>query len=206
MSLKLTREQRHQIFAGEPPKITGEGECPVEAGYVLELSSRVRLTVLQVRTRKGGGWSLQYEVSDRRDAPRILRRTPGIHHVTKDDLDDNGDPKPLTADEIHRAAMDSAYTGRPTSLSDAGEAVDEKTQRRFSELARDRKAQLRLLRDAERQLQTAGQRLARVRREAEVMGVDLRRQEARLRGAGEEARQLEAIGAMERKLASRRAA
>jgi hypothetical protein len=123
---------------------------------------------------------LQYEVSDRRDAPRILRRTPGIHHVTKDDLDDNGDPKPLTADEIHRAAMDSAYTGRPTSLSDAGEAVDEKTQRRFTDQGQTidelRERRRRETYEREREALSAYERLRIEIERAERLGTDVHRE------------------------------
>lgn len=173
MSLRLTRELRKEIFAGGAPPIRGEGPCPVEAGHVMVLSSKVELKVTAVRRRRSGGWSLQYELLDRRDPRRILRRTPGIYSVTSDDFDDHGDPKPLDADELGRASELSSYTGGGSSLADAGEAVDAKTQERFTQQATERLALDHMLAEMRRERYELEKRLERARADAELRGVDI---------------------------------
>lgn len=132
--LTLTHEQRAQLFAGQTPRIAGEGKCPVEPGYVYRLSKRLELEVTAVRRTKGGGWSLGYTLSDRRDPARILKRTPSAQDFDRmrREQDEYGFPLEPSPEEIRRAAQESAYTSAPTSLSDAGEAVDQATQEAFS--------------------------------------------------------------------------
>lgn len=169
MRLRLTRTQRIKLFAGECPNIGGEGDCPVEHGDEVKLSAKVSLRVLQVRPRKGGGWSLHYELQDRRDPVRLLLRTPPV--VVPD-----GDETPPTPDALARAAQESAYTGSPfAAIEDAGEAVDEKTQERFSEEAREGfRSQLERER-REREARRLDERLRAVERLAAEKGIDISR-------------------------------
>ena len=137
--LRLTREQRSALFARETPRIAGDGVCPVKPGDVVRLSSKVSLLVLQVRRPKAGGWSLQYELRDTRDRVLILRRTPRIENpdLIRRSFDQHGFPVPLDAEEQERAALESAYTTMPTSLSDAGEAVDPRELEAINRRRRD---------------------------------------------------------------------
>lgn len=137
----FTREQRKQLFdhrAGGPPPITGEGVCPFEPGRSYPLSNKLTLRVLEVLRRRKGGWSLRYELIDRRDPPKLLKRTPRAQDfdAIRRGFDEHGFPTPLTPDAERQAAKESAYDSRPGSLSDAGEAVDDETQDRFSGGAR----------------------------------------------------------------------
>lgn len=131
MKLKLTKEQRVKLQALEPVKIAGTEKCPHTPGDEFTIVKGLTLRVLEIRSPKGGGWSLRYELTDKRDPVRNLRRTPGIFHVTHDDLDEHGEVKPPTAEELKRAAEQSAYTTGPDGM-DAGEGVDDLTQRRFT--------------------------------------------------------------------------
>jgi hypothetical protein len=193
--LKLTREQRAAIREHRNPKITGTFPCPVEKGHVEWITPELGFRVERVHW-KGKAWSLQVVILDKRDPSRFMRRTPPALRLKKAD-------KPATAEEIKRAAEESAYAHFVTF--DEAPVVPKHEQARISKEARDRDGQLRRLRDAERQRQTLSQRVQAVRREAELLGVDLTRQEARLRGSDEVSRLREAVAAMERKLRSKAA-
>jgi hypothetical protein len=113
--LRLTRAQRAKLFNGESPHIGGEGKCPVEAGQEIQLSARVTLRVLRVdfKVRR---WALHYELVDRRDVPRLLRRVPPTHAEGDEDVT----PTPHA---IREASEQSSYTSSPRSaVPDAGEA------------------------------------------------------------------------------------
>ena len=145
--MKLTREQRAAVFAGEAPRIAGEGECPWKPGDIYRASSKVELEVLEIRPvkprwRNGewqeAGWSLHYVIRDQRDSPRLLRPNP--HPVDFDAIrasfdeygyppDDPGDPEAMRG-----AGVESAYTTRPgAGLRRADEGVGEGWLKRFSE-------------------------------------------------------------------------
>lgn len=176
--LRLTRGTRARLFKRETPPIKGDGRCPVAAGDIIELSSKVSLRVLHVNTRKGGGWSLHYELQDRRDPVRLLRRTPGISDESYDQIrrgleENDGYPAPPTDDVLAKAALESAYTGAPSSLSDAGEAVDEVAQRRITQQAFDNRGQQDVLNQARRERHELAHRLDRVRADADLRGVDI---------------------------------
>jgi hypothetical protein len=185
VSLKLSKSDREKLFALEPIKISGKGKCPVEPGYIYRLSSRLTLTVDEIRTPKGGGWSLRYTLTDRRDPRRILRRTPGIFHVTSDDLDEHGDLKQPDAEELQRAAELSAYTGSSSSLASAGEAVDRKTQQGFTSEARTidalREQKRRETWQREQDALSVYERFRIEWERAEHLGTDVHREEAAVR-------------------------
>lgn len=171
MTLTLTREQRADFFRGHPPTIKGPGKCPVAVGYVHALSPKLSFTVTAIRKPQRGGWSLDYTVSDRRDAPRLLRRVPPAHDFGKD-KDDR--VRPPTAGEIRDAAEDSAYARSQHDLvPEAGEAVDELSQRRYTEQAHLGQEQSAELEQARREHYDLAQRLMRVRRDAELRGIDI---------------------------------
>lgn len=181
--LKLTREQRRQLLNHERPKIAGQGTCPVAPGHTIDLTRHVTFTVDEVRMVKGGGWSLRYTLTDRRDPARKLRRTPAAHLETGD-RDEYGNPKPPTASEIARAARESAYTSGATSLADAGEAIDEQTQRRYTKEAHTfdelRERRRREAWQTEQDALSVLQRFALERERAERLGTDVHRELAAL--------------------------
>lgn len=187
-SLKLSRGQRAAIFAGQAPQITGiENQCPVDVGHVEHLSSRVSLEVLKVNRRRRGGWSIQYQVVDRRDPVRKLRRTPGVENVEalRKTFDEHGYPRELTPGEVADAAGESSYTAMPTSLSDAGEAVRSDVQERFTKEAMThdelRAQKRREMWEREQGAQRIEQRLREERDRAELLGTDVHRETAAIR-------------------------
>lgn len=174
--MRLDRETRNRLFAGESPRIGGAGACPVERGYTFMLSSQVQVKVMQVRRAKSGWW-LIYEVTDHRDPPRLLRRTPGIPRgdfdAVRQSFDEYGYPAAPTPEAIREAARESAYTTIPGPLADAGEAVDELTQRRLTAEAHRDKIQGATLAQLRRERHELEQRLERARLEADRRGVDI---------------------------------
>ena len=176
--LSLTRDQRRRLLAGETPRIAGEGQAPVEPGFTFHLLADVTLTVLSIRTPKGGGWSLQYEVRDNRDHPRLIRRTPAINaadfKAVRRSFDRYGYPTDPTPDVIAEAAEESAYTGaQGSAVEDAGEAVDPATQRRFTEQAHLTGDQRAMLHQLRRERHALEQRLRQAREDARLKGVDI---------------------------------
>lgn len=203
MTSVLSREVRAQLFAGDLPPIAGEGRCPLQAGQTIELSSRVSLKVLAVRRRRRGGWSLQYELHDRRHVPRLLRRTPGIHDedfdAIREGFDEHGYPSEPTPDVLKDAARQSSYTSAPGpgALTDAGEAVDERTQEEFTKQAQTAD-HLREQRRRERfEKRATVERLAAARAEALARGIDISQHERVI---------LDRIDRIERQLGKHRAA
>lgn len=169
MSLPLTRELRKQLCAGKTPSITGEGECPVARGHREPIAKNLDLVVDQIHPRRGGGWRVLYTLEDRRDAPRLLRRTPPV-------VVPEPDNRLPTAEAIKQGAQESSYTSSPAgAITDAGEAVDEQTQDRFTrEAAEGFKAQLERER-RERQSRRLDERLRAVQALADTKGIDLTR-------------------------------
>lgn len=150
--MRLTREQRAQVFAGNAPRIAGEGECPWKPGDVYRASPHVELTVLEIRTPKKGGWSLRYRILDRRDPARLIRPNP--HPVDLDaireELKANGGYPVGRIDDpavSREAGIESAYTSnRGLAEGGVGEAVGEDWLTRFAgeanvRLGRERQAE-----------------------------------------------------------------
>lgn len=168
--MRLTPAQKEKLKAGECPGITGTGPCPVKKDDVIQVAKRLEIRVVRVDP-KASGWKLHYEVWDRRDPVRLVRRTPPVVAPARDDHPD--------AEAIRRAAQESAYTSSPRSaISDAGEAVDEATAARYAQENRKRfKDDLEAERERRKRLPLSEQ-LERVvedaqRRKADVSG-DLR--------------------------------
>ena len=169
--LTLNREQRRRLFAGEAPKITGEGQCPVQKGYVHRLSSNLSFKVVGI-TQARDRWTLTVEVTDKRDPVRLLRRTPTVHFDrVKDDLDEYGYPSEPTPEALREAARDSAYTSAPSSLSSAGEAVDDQTLQRFAGKAAENRRITRSEEIAKREDRSRLERLRNAQRAARERGI-----------------------------------
>lgn len=168
MILRLTKTQRVKLLAGECPGIAGQGDCPVHKGEAVKLAPGLTLTVLRV-DRNPSGWKLHYELRDRRDAPRLLRRTPPV-------VPPKADPRAPNEDEVRRAARESSYTTSPASaITSAAEAVDEATQDRFTEEARRGFAAQLERERREREARTLDGRLRMVQHLAAEKGVDITR-------------------------------
>lgn len=163
----LTNEQKRKIAAGVYVAVTGTGTCPAAKGDVLEVRERLSLRVLGVdRGSNIRKWTLRYEVNDQRDRPRLVRRTPPV-------VVPRGDDRP-NEDEVQRASREGNYTSSPAlALVDAGEAVPEADQERFTKDAHERdarrkKAEARAVKD-----HPLERRLRRVRELAEAKGIDV---------------------------------
>ena len=169
--LKLTRAQKEKLKAGEPVPIRGDGDCPVRVGEVLEQRG-FTLRVLRVDPHRGG-WALRYELTVP-DHVRLLRRTPPAAVV-------KADGRAPTPDVIRKAAQESAYTERLTNtVSDAGEAVDEKSQERYArESEQDR---VRRIADYEKTIRDRPlhEQLEEALEEARRSGVETTRYEDRI--------------------------
>lgn len=175
--MNFDRATRKRLFDGETPRISGDGVCPAEPGDVFDLSALVSLKVTRVHRNKTGGWWLSYEVTDRRDPVRLLRRTPGIpagdYELVRGSFDEYGYPSEPTPVAVAEAAEESAYTPIPGTLADAGEAVDELTQRRLTAEAHRNKEQGAVLAQLRRERYELAQRLDRARGDARLRGVDI---------------------------------
>lgn len=115
--MKLTREQRSSLFAGDPVKLTFPGgtPCPVEVGHVEVLSAHVWLEVTGVRRSSKGEHVLIYTLSNNRLGQRFLAAQDGQAHPEQ-----------------------YAHSGGSGIDPEAGEAVDEFTQRKITEAAKVR--------------------------------------------------------------------
>lgn len=166
MTFKLTRVQQTKLAAGECPAIVGKGDCPVSKDTVIEVRAGLTLRVVAVDRPDPVTWRLRYEVMDRRDPVRLLRRTPPVVPPRKDEHPD--------AEAVKRAARESAYTSSHSSaVDDGGEAVDEKTQEQFTKDARERfKADLEAERERRKRLPVSEQ-LAQVLDEAKERRTDV---------------------------------
>jgi hypothetical protein len=180
--LRLTREQRVEIFAGNYPRIAfpGDRPCPVGPGDVHRLSAKVSIAVLGVRRhRKTGEHILQYAVRD--DRPRLLRS--GVRDFDFDAIrrsyDEHGMPAEPDAEVIERARVEGAYTTSPrAALPGEPEAVDDDTLRRHTADAQERFAEHRQSRIAELRRRHADlppeARLAELRQLAREQGIEVR--------------------------------
>lgn len=140
--LRLTREVRKRLFDHQAPRIAGEGKCPVKQGQVIAISSKVSLKVLRVNVRRGGGWSLQYELTDRRDPVLKMKRTPRPQDfdAIRRERDEFGYPAAPTTDALEQAALDSAYTSGSTSIDDHAEAIHPRTMDEVNKRRREHRA------------------------------------------------------------------
>ena len=169
VSYELSRAQRAKLSAGECPGITGEGPCPVSKGEVIEVKGEaLTLRVVGIE-RTVDTWKLRYEVTDRREDIRLLRRTPPV-------VPPRGEFDEPDAEAVKRAARESSYTSSSAAaVSDAGEAVDEATQKRFTKEADD-SFRVHLERERrERASRSLDQRLRAVQDLAARKGIDLTR-------------------------------
>lgn len=208
--MRLTREERRKIFAGEYPTLIREVEPEVEPGTVIILSwSRPRpyagedgtvyapprhpllwLTVNGIVRRQRGGWSIHYDVGHRREGKRLVRRKPPVYDAELMEADLH---QPPSAEDIAEAHQQSAYTSDPSQAADHLEAVDDVWLARHTAEARAIESTAEALSDQEkaneRRLKSKlEQDLAEALREAEAMGIDTssvrhitERQVARLR-------------------------
>lgn len=165
--MKLTPKQRAEFFAGNCPKLAGEGRCPVPVGHRWRLSRRVSVEVTGIRKAKKGGWSLQYTVYDQRpDADYYLRPTSSGVAV-----DEKGRPLPMTPAEEH------GYTGNPKSnLAERAPIVPRDYQNVLVTRARDRFMEHRRESHAEEEaakdLQAVQGKMRDLIKRAVKMGVD----------------------------------
>lgn len=118
--MKLSREQRALLFAGECPKLSypGSAPCPVKKGHTEVLSAHVWLEVTDIRRTSKGEWSLVYTLTNNRLGQRFMAKQDGLSHPEQ-------------------------YTSHSATGIDreAGEAVDEFTQRRITEDAKRNESQ-----------------------------------------------------------------
>lgn len=136
MSLRLTREDRARLFAGDysPLAFEKKPKCKPGDRYVLSWSRprpfrdergvlhRPRreavlwIEVTKLTRRAKGGWAVRFDVHDHRHPRRLLRSVPPRYG---DELRRVDAVVGLTAEEIEQASEESSYT------SDPGVAVDE---------------------------------------------------------------------------------
>lgn len=184
MTLKLTRAQRTKLGNLEAPTIAGTGEPPISKGHVHRLSPKLDLEVLRVNVSvdaRGKRWWLDYKVVDRRDSPRLLRRTPPVTHHSRSEFDEYGYPLPQEASETSDA---SSYTaGGSSVVADAGEAVPRSVQDGFTERAKLEGHQANVARRLSFEQQHIVRRLATHLLEAERLGISPGRAQARVEAA-----------------------
>jgi hypothetical protein len=115
--MKLTADQRAALYSGKAPKITfpGADPCPVAPGHIEALSTQVWLEVTEVRRTAKGDHVLVYTLYNNRIGQRFLA---------------------VQAGQIQPEQY--AHSGGSSIDPEAGEAVDEQTQARLTQQARER--------------------------------------------------------------------
>ena len=116
--MKLTAAQRAALYEGKAPKITypGGDPCPVAAGHVEALSTQVWLEVTEVRRTAKGDHVLVYTLYNNRIGQRFLA---------------------VQAGQIHPEQY--AHSGGSGVDPEAGEAVDDATQKQLTKRAHDQR-------------------------------------------------------------------
>jgi hypothetical protein len=183
--VKLTRAQRSKLSAGEPAQITGTGKCPYPKFYTHRVTTKIDLKVVGHTTGRSTNdkgepvltWTLLYELHDRRDPTRLLRRTPPVSHPSRKDFDEFGYPLPQTASDASDA---SSYTAGGSVVSDAGEAVPRGIQDAFTEQAKLEGHQANVARRLQYEQRHVLTRLAHLLAEADRLGIDPGRDVARI--------------------------
>jgi hypothetical protein len=127
--MKLTREQRKALFDGNPVKITfpGSRPCPIEEGHLEILSAHVYLEVTGIRRNRKGDWTLVYTLYNNRIGQRFLAAQDGQRIPPGHEWDP-------TDSEGHEGQY--THSGGFSVDHEAGEAVDDFTQRRITEAAK----------------------------------------------------------------------
>lgn len=160
--LPLSRDQRRRLFDRDPVRISGVGECPVKAGDVVSLSSRVSLKVVKVKKQPGNRWLLErYELHDNRDPDLYMRHTPHIavaeFEAIHASVRETGLPPEPTAEAIADAARESAYTHRP---NEGGVVIPADVQARYAKEAQQADAARERRRAARWEAQSLADRVA----------------------------------------------
>lgn len=113
--MKLSRSDRSKLFAGDPVKLIfpGSEPCPYPKGHVEALSKHVWLEVTEIRRTAEGDHSLGYTLHNNKLGARFLANQHGQTHPEQ-------------------------YVSSPAGAIDpeAGEAVDDFTQKRITREAR----------------------------------------------------------------------
>ena len=76
--------------------------------------------IRRVVRRRRGGWSVQFDVEDRREPTRLLKRTPPRYSADLMEPRSQGAARPA---EIDKARIEGAYTANRTAAVDVAEAV-----------------------------------------------------------------------------------
>lgn len=219
--LKLTAETRRRLFEGQRVEIGGDGEAPIEPGFVYVLAPHFTLTVQQItvgvrteqpKSRRRGSkpvkvptWKIkQYRLHDSRVKVKLLKQRTGTDE-DYDELRELHAPENfaydvlpgLSDEEVAQAHVDSNYTANPLSaLPHEPEPVDEDTLNQFALEANQRFIAARVTDVSAIAALPIAERLASIKTEAAQRGIPL----------GRELRELEhAISKMEKKLARRAA-
>jgi hypothetical protein len=178
--VKLSRAQRAKLLNGEPASISGTGDAPVKKGHVHRISNSVDLKVVRVdisTDARGKRWSLHYELHDRRDPIRLLRRTPPVSHPSRSDFDEHGYPLPQ---EAHETADTSHYAAGGAVVADAGEAIPRSAQDAYTVQAKMEGQQANAARRLQYEQRHVLTRLAHALSEADRLGIDPARAVARI--------------------------
>lgn len=148
--MKLTKQQRSELFAGRTPKITlpGDKPCPVQSGYVHALSANVKIVVVGVNKDRHGDHSLVYALHDARE--RYLARQDGRTH-----------PEQYASSNV--GGIDH----------EAGRAIDAATQEEYSKEGRARDRLRQEAKHEARKALSRSQRLALVEQEAKQRRVPI---------------------------------
>lgn len=134
----IIREQRPHFLIGDvrvlaatPPQRsyaepvrggTGEEIAPAQV-LVSPAEELLAIRITAVTMRKAGGWSVRYDVIDRRQPKRLLRSKPPVFDP---DLMKRDQVKPPSAEEEDEAREESSYTGNPAgAIEGAGPGLDD---------------------------------------------------------------------------------
>lgn len=117
--LAATRPQRS--YAESVRGGTGEEIAPAQV-LVTPGEELVAIRITAITPRKAGGWSVRFDVIDRRQPKRLLRSKPPVFDA---DLMKRDQVKPPDSEEEAEAREESNYTGNPAGALDAGVGLDD---------------------------------------------------------------------------------
>jgi hypothetical protein len=115
------------------------------------------IVITRVVRHKNGTWRISFDIHDRREPRRLIRRKPPAMPF--------GDESEI---DPELARVESAYTGNPKAAVDHLEAVDDDTLGKFTKEARVRLAENRKQMHAEEQAEDQARQLAKQLRDVTV--------------------------------------
>lgn len=130
----------------------------------------VLIAITEKTRRRRGGWTVRFDVVDRRTTERLIRRQPPVYDP---ELMQRDQDRELTVTEIEEAREESFYGTNPSGAVDHLAAVDDDTLKQFSAEASSSGGQTAVAQQLRRERWSLGKRLEAARAEADRRKVNI---------------------------------